>query len=827
MQPPPAPERKRPVGERAAAILGAVLAVFLAATGVWLFHELNQARTLKAALYADVEHRRLLSEAQQLLENAEGAELSYLLTGQAGHRREFEAAAGRLRTHWRDLAAQFASEPAQARRLGVLHDLITARLTDMREVLRLYEEEGPAAARAAVADGAGAELMRRTRAGADEIFAVEDAAIAEGLRAQSRSADRIEWIVLVQFLGLGVGAAIIVFLVRRNLRTRKALLASVESQYERQRAVFDAATDGILLVTQEGLIESANPAAERMFGYGPGQLDGADTRRIRPPQEGEEALKILWSSDNVARGGYRRDVTGQRKDGTTFPMEVSVTYAHLPEGERAVIFIRDISSRREVERLKDEFVSTVSHELRTPLTSIAGSLGLVAGGAAGPLPEKAARLIGIAQSNSQRLVRLINDMLDLEKLESGTLPFLMAPIDLRETGARAIEAMRGYGDQFGVELVLEPGETVKVRADSDRIVQILTNLISNAVKYSPRGEAVRVKVARDGAKARVSVIDAGPGIPAAFRDRIFTRFAQADASDARGKGGTGLGLHIAKGIAERHGGRLWFESPEGAGAAFHLDLPALEDVPEQPRDRVLLVEDDALASAMLQATLEDEGLQVDTADTLADARRILAEGRHGALVLDLRLPDGDGMDLVRELRTRPETRGMPVVIVSGESARGRARDVRALEVTDWIEKPVDPDRLADLVRSTVGQAAPGATLVLHVDDDPDIREIVATALRECCEVLSAAGLTEARACLAERKPDLVILDLELQDGSGLDLLPELKEADGRPIPVVVFSAQDASGDLGSSVAAVLVKSRTSLSDLVGAVHDVVREENGG
>ncbi|NEX92244.1 response regulator [Caulobacter sp. 17J65-9] len=824
MQRPLAPDRPRAPGARAAAVLGVVLAAFLTATGIWLFHELEQARALKNALHADIEHRRVLGEAQQYLESAESAELNYALTGQPAFRREFEVKAQHLVAQWRILATSLAAEPAQKQRLDELHALVTERLDNMREVMRLRDQQGQPAAQRSVASGAGEDLMRRTREGMEAITQVEDATITRGLREQSRSADRIEWIVVVQFLGLGVGAAVIVFLVRRHERTRKALLYSIESQYERQRAVFDAATDGILLVTQQGLIENANPAAERLFGYEEGELDGVDTRQIRPPNEADGALSILWSPEKVQQGGYRRDVTGQRKDGSTFPMEVSVTYAHLPEGERAVIFIRDISSRREVERLKDEFVSTVSHELRTPLTSIAGSLGLVAGGAAGPLPEKAARLIGIAQSNSQRLVRLINDMLDLEKLESGTLPFLMAPIDLAETATRAIDAMRGYADQFGVELALEPGPPVKVRADSDRLVQILNNLISNAVKYSPRGDAVRVRVAREGSKARVSVVDAGPGIPAAFRDRIFTRFAQADASDARGKGGTGLGLHIAKGIAERHGGRLWFESPEDGGTAFHLDLPALDDAPEQPRDRVLLVEDDALASAMLQATLEDEGLKVDSADTLAEARKILAEGRHGALVLDLRLPDGDGMDLVRELRTRPETRGMPVVIVSGESARGRARDVRALEVTDWIEKPVDPDRLADLVRNTVGQAAPGATVVLHVDDDPDIREIVATALRECCEVLSVAGLAEARACLAERKPDLVILDLELQDGSGLDLLPELKTDEGAPIPVVVFSAQDTSGDLSASVAAVLVKSRTSLADLVSAVHDVVREE---
>ena len=186
-------------------------------------------------------------------------------------------------------------------------------------------------------------------------------------------------------------------------------------------------------------------------------------------------------------------------------------------------------------------------------------------------------------------------------------------------------------------------------------------------------------------------------------------------------------------------------------------------------------------------------------------------------MLDLRLPDGDGMDLVKQLRSRPDTRGIPVVVVSADAARGHDPAVRTLEVIDWMEKPVDPDRLTELVRAALTASEPAGNVILHVDDDRDIREVVATALAETGEVVSVDSLAQARAFLAERKPSLVIMDLELRDGNGLDLLEDLK---GLEVPVVVFSAQD-TGDLGRPVTAVLVKSRTSLAGLVGAVHELV------
>lgn len=634
-------------------------------------------------------------------------------------------------------------------------------------------------------------------------------------------------IVLGVALGAAAGAAATAMIIGGRVRRRGDLVAALHSEAARHRALFDAAPEGIMTFDREGIIRNANPAAHRLFGYGKGRLIGISGADTLAPFDRERALTAMLDPANIAKGGLQAEYAGLHATGATFPMQVSLTYAPPGEDWFTQVFIRDVSRQRDAERLKDEFVSTVSHELRTPLTSIAGSLGLIAGGAVGALPEKAARLIAIAQSNSQRLMRLINDVLDMEKLTSGSLQFHMVETSLRDVAERSIEMTRGYADQLGVELVLEPGDAgLAVRGDPDRLIQVVINLLSNAAKYSPSGEAVRVRVEGDGASTHLTVTDRGPGVPEAFRDRIFSRFAQADATDTRGKSGTGLGLYIAKEIVERHGGRLWFESPKDGGAIFHLELPTLSQAPAQlsATDRILLVEDEPAAAALLGAILEDNGLKVDHAGALAEARVLLERyGRYGALVLDLRLPDGDGVDLAREIRADPRLARMPIVVVSADAGRGKDPEVRALEVADWMEKPVDPDRLSELVRAALARVDAPPRMILHIDDDRDIREVVATALSGWGEIASAEGLAEARAIMARRRPDLVVLDLELRDGEAAELLDEISTWP-KPPPVIVFTARDTDRDLGPAVSAVLIKSRTPLSGLVGAVRKLLEPE---
>jgi signal transduction histidine kinase len=235
-------------------------------------------------------------------------------------------------------------------------------------------------------------------------------------------------------------------------------------------------------------------------------------------------------------------------------------------------------------RAKDELVGTVSHELRTPLTSIAGSLGLLAANAAGPLPDTAMRLIAIAHANSMRLVRLINDILDIESMASGRTVFEFARVDVRALVEQAIDANTGFAAGHNATLRLDAGvAAADVRADTGRLDQVLTNLISNAIKFSPPGGEVVVGIEARGGRCRVTVRDHGPGVPDHFRSRIFERFSQAEIADGRQKGGTGLGLSIVKQIVARLGGEAGFEDAAGGGTIFWVEVPFWEDPAAEAR----------------------------------------------------------------------------------------------------------------------------------------------------------------------------------------------------------------------------------------------------
>ena len=232
-----------------------------------------------------------------------------------------------------------------------------------------------------------------------------------------------------------------------------------------------------------------------------------------------------------------------------------------------------LDERARTERLKDEFISIVSHELRTPLTSIHASLGLLRGGSHSD-PKQSQQLLDVAYRSSRRLVRLVNDILDLQKIESGTQPLELEWLDLGALLEQAVQANQAYAAELGVRLALEGAPPqVTLWADPDRMMQVMANLLSNAAKFSPKGATVVVRTRATNGRVRVEVIDRGPGIPQPFQDHVFERFAQADATTTRAKGGTGLGLSITKAIVERLGGRIGFETKLGSGTIFHFDLP--------------------------------------------------------------------------------------------------------------------------------------------------------------------------------------------------------------------------------------------------------------
>jgi signal transduction histidine kinase len=304
-------------------------------------------------------------------------------------------------------------------------------------------------------------------------------------------------------------------------------------------------------------------------------------------QCGEECILRRVAVNHEASSG---EETLFRADGSSFPAEYYITPL-LDQGRfsGSVLSFRDISQRYALDRLKDEFISTVSHELRTPLTSIRGALGLLSSGMLGEMNDKAANLFRIALTNSDRLVRLINDILDLERIQSGRKPLIFRPVQLEEIVRQAIDGMQPIAEAAGVQLTHDTTQ-VEIAADPDRLLQVLTNLLSNAVKFSPPASTISVLLRPGVGGVTLSVIDQGRGIPADKLEAIFGRFQQVDASDSHQKGGSGLGLAICRTIVLQHSGRIWAERNTDHGSTFHVFLPFKPVPPDMPDSAFNLVE---------------------------------------------------------------------------------------------------------------------------------------------------------------------------------------------------------------------------------------------
>jgi signal transduction histidine kinase len=495
--------------------------------------------------------------------------------------------------------------------------------------------------------------------------------------------------------------------------------------------------------------------------------------------------------------------------------------------------LRYATERKRLEWLKDEFVSTVSHELRTPLTSISGSLGLLMGNAAGNLPAPMARLLAIAYTNSQRLVRLVNDILDIEKMEAGRVIFNFRRVEVRSLVEQAIEANRGFAEGYGVRIRLDARTAAAdVRADPDRLLQVVTNLLSNAIKFSPRDNEVVVAIDKGTDMVRLTVRDHGPGIPIDFKPLVFEKFAQADARDARQKGGTGLGLSIAKQIVDRLSGEVGFADAPGGGTIFHVQLPCWDHVANLTIDRdakpdavrVLLCEDDLDTALNLREHLRRIGLATDFAYSVSDALASAAATQYRAILVDIHLPDGDGISLIVRLREMPQYRDTSIIVVSADPGRGRD-DLRSskLNVLDWLNKPIDFDRLMRTLAKSVVHDPSRRPRILHVDDDND----VARALSKIADVVTVNSIEAAQRALKAGDFDLAVLDVALAKTASPDLLPELRDSKGNVIPVVVFSAKGADLASDAQEQAMLAKSHSSIDSLVAAVRDRLASRSAG
>ena len=605
---------------------------------------------------------------------------------------------------------------------------------------------------------------------------------------------------------------------------------------EKFRLAVEACPNGMVMTDRAGRIVLVNAETERLFGFKRDELVGQSIELLLPDRlrDRHHFHRDKYSHrPRMRRIGERSELTAKRRDGSEFPVEIGLNPIHSGDDLLVLSVIFDLSDRKRIERLKDEFVSTVSHELRTPLTSIAGSLGLLAGGAGGALPAAAAHLIDIAHNNSQRLVRLINDILDVEKIESGQTLFKFRRLAARPLVEQVIEASRGYADGFQVQVRLDSGDGAsgsgEVYADADRLAQIITNLLSNAIKFSPRYGEVLVTIEQVEKVVRVAVRDHGRGIPPEFRPRIFEKFAQADGSDTRQKGGTGLGLNIVKQIVTRLGGTVGYQDAAGGGTIFHVDLPswsqiaswAIDRAADEAFGRVLLLEADPGLAFAVRERLRSARLGTDFIYSAADLCQGAPTADYAAILLDLDLPDCGGSELIHRVREQPRFYKTPIIVMSNDPrAAESGAEADRHNIIEHLRKPPDLELLAQILDRVVMYRVNHRPRILHLDDDADVLELVAQALKPIATVVSADSIEGARSALKNFDFDLAILDVVMGAKSGLGLLPDLRGDNGRAIPVIIFSAHLSELKDDLQVKESLHKaSLASLDGLVRAVRD--------
>jgi PAS domain S-box-containing protein len=579
-----------------------------------------------------------------------------------------------------------------------------------------------------------------------------------------------------------------------------------EELSRQQKILLHSVADGICGVDRNGLVRFANPAATRLLGAPVASLIGRPVHDLvhgSAPDEkkcGKDCALFRAASARVPSTG---EDTIYRANGVGFAAEYFLNpILDLGRYSGSVLSFRDISQRYALDRLKDEFVSTVSHELRTPLTSIRGALGLLSSGILGDINEKASNLLRIALTNSDRLVRLINDILDLERAQSGREPLVFRPIQMADIVRQAMDSMQLQAESAGVLLIHDKTQ-VEITADADRLVQVLTNLLSNAIKFSPPNSAVSIMLRPGSSGVTLSVIDQGRGIPADKLEAIFGRFQQVDASDSRQKGGSGLGLAICRAIVSQHQGRIWAERNPIRGSTFRVFLPyhpaatakskATVDSPGQ--GMVLLASENGASRPLIGAQLADHGYRIVETSTV-EQTLVAAHDGVEAIVIDSGSRAINGWEMLPQLRRASPEVHTPLVVLSLDTQQDPPDAVRS-----GITRPVNaPALIAEMVRM-LGSSNEQARILVVEDSEIMARIVAEVFSSESATVRIARSREQAIEECLSFQPHLVVLDIALSGPEGLELVDWLRAQEALTrLVLVVYSGRDPSLTSGGKFA---------------------------
>ncbi len=546
---------------------------------------LNLAADRLANSYLSSKQFQLVDLLDQIvldMSRADAQEREYVLTGDANTIEQYKLCFNRIDACVAKLKTLLSDNSRYSMLLDELTDSISFRKSCAEEVIQVRSSGGMASALARSDKFDEGHLTKHVEWLAKEVSGTINsemtARFSELDKASLTTLIGISFILISALLALLIVILGVNRYVSERHRAEEALRAAQQALSEREarmRALVETAPDGIVTIRSDGTIESVNAVLENLCGVPASDLIGVDIERIIPSFLLDGRISDLASGQRSPFSAGR-ELYAVRQDGSHVPVEVSTSTVSLGHEDVYTGIVRDITERKEVEERVKDFYSMVSHELRTPLASIRTALGLMES-FSDELSDKTRPVVRIAAAEADRLMRLINDILDMRKVESGKLELALDAFDASDLVRKAIEGIDSLAHQSQVIIKNEANTALDVYCDGDRILQVLSNILANAVKYSPSPGKVIVACEKSGSSCKISVRDFGPGVAKNQAHKLFGRFEQLRAKDGKNRAGSGLGLAIAKAIVEQHGGEIGVELPDGGGSIFWFSLPLAED----------------------------------------------------------------------------------------------------------------------------------------------------------------------------------------------------------------------------------------------------------
>ncbi len=597
--------------------------------------------------------------------------------------------------------------------------------------------------------------------------------------------------------------------------------------YEKKRleTILTSMGEGVVVTGPDYNIMLINSAAEALLGVFRPEVAGKSGEAVLPVKMNElasiiENTSLVYPSVPLVRK-YQNKV-----------LSILINPIRDEAGELlgTVSLLRDITEQAAVEAMKTEFISIVSHELRTPLTPIKGYIDLIVEGDAGEITEEQANYLHIVQSNTDALVALVNDLLDISKIEAGRIDLEIKPISLETVIQEAMAFHRQAIESKGLRIDLNlPPSLPYVRADRGRVVQVLNNLINNAYKYTNPGGTISLTALAEGDFLEVAVSDTGVGISKEDQKKLFTKFFRAKNPATREAGGTGLGLAITKSIVEKHKGEIWVESHLGKGSSFHFTIPLVEPLPpkEKPRTairrdvkKILIVEDEKDTAALLRRQLERVGYRVIMAASGEEALARIKEYRPDLVTMDIQLPGIDGFEAIRQMREMPEGELTPVVVISILRDEEKADQ---LEVAGYFDKPIEEDRLIEAIDKILAEGQK----ILVCDPDVATRQLLEEVLpQKGYHLIFAQDGLDLLVQARKEQPQLIIMDLQLTDMDGYEVLRRLnRRPETVDIPVIAMtsSVEESHSEVIAAGANDLIRKPLDMESLVEEVERFMKD----